>query len=282
MREELKRQRKNSKRPWLISGIVLIALLAIAAGIYYRATLDQRLEQELAGGEEQVAMQDYEGALTTFRDIHRNHPDFHGAPRALLRSGEILNHYLQRYHEAILAYLLVEKDYPASPETRKAQRQVAETYKDRLGDHGQAIVAYQKLLDGEAADADRIRYEVADSYFRLNNYEQARIEFESLLKKHPGSPLVPEVQFRIAVAYSLEGASQEAERAYRAMAESWPDSPYAAEARFGLATVLEERDELRAAIKVLEALQGNYPNAEALAKKIEQVKERIGKKKKAI
>jgi hypothetical protein len=54
------------------------------------------------------------------------------------------------------------------------------------------------------------------------------------------------------------------------------------EARFGLATVLEERDELKAALQILEELKGVYPNAEALAKKTDQVKERINKKKRAV
>ncbi len=66
------------------------------------------------------------------------------------------------------------------------------------------------------------------------------------------------------------------------MLAAWPDHLYAVEARFGLANVLEEREELVAALKMLEELEGIYPNAEALAKKTEQVRERIRKKKKAI
>jgi TolA-binding protein len=194
----------------------------------------------------------------------------------------VLNHYLERYHEAILDYLTVEKDYPDTEQARKAQEQVAEIYKNRLRDYGRAIVAYQKLLDAGAPDGDRIQYDVADSYFRLNNFEQARIEFESLLKNYADSPLVAEVQYRIAVAYSLEGKSEEAEEAFRGAVTVWPESPYAVEARFGLATVLEERDELRAALQILEDLKGVYPNAEALAKKTDQVKERINKKKRAV
>lgn len=282
LREELKRRRKNSRRPRWIAFILILLLLAISAGSYYLVTLEQRLEERYNKGEELVAEGDYEEAVETFRGIYEWHEDSPLAPQALFRSAEVLNHYLARYQEAILYYLMVEKDYPATGPARKAQEQVADIYKNRLRDHAQAIVAYQKLLDDGTPAGDRIQYEIADSYFRLNNFEQARIEFDSLLKNYPGSNLVPEVQYRIAVAYSLEGDAAAAEEAFRTTATAWPESPFAIEARFGLATVLEERDELKAALGILEELQGNYPNAEALARKTDQVKERISKKKRAI
>jgi TolA-binding protein len=282
LREEMRRRRKNSSRPRTLICILLLLLLACSVGAYYLATLDQRLEARYIRGEKMVGAGEYGEAVEIFRGIHQGHGKFRLAPQALFRSAEVLNHYLERYHEAILAYLMVEKDYPDTDQARKAQEQVAEIYKNSLRDYGRAIVAYQKLLDSGAPDGDRIQYEVADSYFRLNNFEQARIEFESLLKNYPDSPLVAEVQYRIAVAYSLEGSSEEAEEAFRVTIEKWPGSPYTAEARFGLATVLEERDELKASLQILEELKGTYPNAEALAKKTDQVKERISKKKRAI
>lgn len=282
MREELKRRRKNSKRIRPIALTLLLLLLTVSGGVYYLATLEQRLEGRYIKGEELIAAGEYEEAIDTFCAIYEWHADSPLAPRALFRSAEVLNHYQARYQEAILCYLMVEKDYPDAEQCRKAQEQVADIYKNRLRDYARAIVAFQKLLDDGVPEGDRIQYEVADSYFRLNNFEQARIEFDSLLKNYPDSPLVPEVQYRIAVAYSLEGASREAEEAFSGTVAAWPDSPFAIEARFGLATVLEERDELRSALKLLEELRGVYPNAEALAKKTDQVKERMDKKKKAI
>ncbi len=201
---------------------------------------------------------------------------------ALFQSGETLNLFLKRYPEALLTYLLVVRDYPDTDLAREAQRQAAEIYKYRLQDYGRAVVGYQKLLDRGAPEGDRIQYEIADAYFRLNNFEQARIEFDSLLKDYPDSSLVAEVQYRIAVTLSLEGALDSALEAFGRVVGNWPDSPYALEARFGMAAVLEEKEELSRALQILEALRGRYSNAEALATKIDQVRERIRKKKKAI
>ena len=90
------------------------------------------------------------------------------------------------------------------------------------------------------------------------------------------------MQFRIAGTYALEGQLPEAEATYRLVIETWPEGPYTVEAKFGLAAVLEEQERMKEALTVLEELVGVYPNGEALTRKIEQVRNRIDKKKKAI
>ena len=216
------------------------------------------------------------------RTLAEDHPQFVRTPEALYEVAETLDIYLARYRDSLLTYLLLVRDYPESGVAAVAQRQIAELYKFRLDDCGQAIAAYQRVLDLGGDDSDRGQYEVADCYFRLNNFEQARIEFEGLLKRFPESALRAEVQFRIAVTYALEGQLPEAEATYRLVIETWPESPYTVEAKFGLAAVLEEQERLKEALTILEELVGVYPNGEALDRKIEQVRNRIDKKKKAI
>jgi TolA-binding protein len=112
----------------------------------------------------------------------------------------------------------------------------------------------------------------------LNNFEQARIEFENLLRLYPATSLAAEVRFRIAVTYALEGEAENAMAAYRDVVSRWPESPYAVEARFGLATALEERDRLKEALEILAGLRGVYSNQQALNQRIEALEGRIGKK----
>lgn len=283
MREELKRRRKNSRRQRLLLFGSLTLLLLLFAGVgIYRYNLDRLLEADFRQGQDLVESGSYQAAVDLFEKIYQRHPGFALAPQALFEAGEVRNIYQQHYAEALLTYLLVEKNYPQSEAAAQARRKVAEIYKYRLRDYSRAVVAYQRLLDAGVSDGDRVQYELADTYFRLNNFEQARIEFESLLKSWPQSPLVPQVRYRIATAYVLEGNLQGAEKAFRGVIRDWPDDPFAVEARFALAGVLEEEEQLLKALQVLEDLRGVYPNAEILEKRIDQVRERIRKKKKAI
>jgi len=280
--EELKRQGKAPKqRLWILLGLIMVTL--VAAGAYwYQANLQTRLEERFQKGLAFRQETSYSEAVEMFKELHAEQPSFVRIPQALFQVAEIQDLYLGRYSDALLTYLMLERDYPDAPEVFAARKQVAVLYKYRLNDCGQAIAVYQKVLDDADSNSDQLQYEVADCYFRLNNFAQARIEFESLLKIDPQSDLFAEVQYRIAMTYALEGKLPEAAGAYRVVIERWSESSYAVEASFGLATVLEEQEELVEALKILEELKGIYPKEDILTRKTEQVRERIEKKKKAI
>ena len=280
--EELQRQGKvPNRRLWIFLGLALAVLLAGGA-YWYHATLQARLEETFQNGMALRQSGQYAEAVELFSGLHDDYPSFVRVPQALFQKAEILDLYLFRHSDALLTYLLLERDYPDAPEVDPARRQVAILFKYRLGDCGQAIAAYQKVLDLPGPDNDRLQYEVADCYFRLNNFEQARIEFENLLNNYNSSGLTAEVRYRVAMTYALEGKQPEAAAAYRLVMQDWPESPYAIEASFGLATVLEEQEELLEALKILEELDGIYPKQDILERKTEQVRERIEKKKKAV
>jgi TolA-binding protein len=284
LQEERQRKKisdKNRHRK-LILGAGFLVLLLSCAGFLYHRNLDAILEGQFARGEELLERGEYSRAYSRFRGIYEGHPRFRRSAEALFLSGEILQFHLHRDNEALLAYLLVERDYPGRSESYRAQRRAAEIYKYRLKDYDRALMTYQKLLENSITDGARIQYEIADTYFRQNNIEQARIEMETVLKNFPGSPLVPEALFRIAAIFALEGSLQDAEFIYCKVMEEYPESPFAIESRFGLVSVLERKGELRAALSNLETLRGNYPKPGVIDKKIRQIKERIQKKKKAI
>ena len=280
--EELRRQGKAPKtRTWVF--LCLTFVLLVAAGCFwYYANLQTRLEETFQEGLGLRQAGQYVEAVDLFEQLHDEYPDFVRVPQSLFQAAEIQDLYLGRYSDALLTYLMLERDFPDATEVVPARKQVAILYKYRLNDCSQAIAVYQKVLDQPDPGNDQLQYEVADCYFRLNNFDQARIEFDSLLKNYPESILVAEVQYRIAMTYALEGKLPEAAGVYRLVVERWTESPYALEASFGLATVLEEQEELLEALKILEGLAGIYPNQDILERKTDQVRERIEKKKKAI
>ena len=280
--EELKRQGKApKKRLWVFLGLIFV-LLVTAGGFWYYANLQTRLEETFQRGLALRQAGKYVEAVDLFEKLHDEYPNFARSAQSLFQTAEIQDLYLGRYSDALLTYLLLERDFPDATEVVPARKQVAVLYKYRLNDCSQAIAVYQKVLDQPDPESDLLQYEVADCYFRLNNFDQARIEFDSLFKNYPQSSLIAEVQYRIAMTYALEGKLPEAAGAYRLVIERWADSPYALEASFGLATVLEEQEKLLDALEILEGLAGIYPNQDILERKTAQVRERIEKKKKAI
>ncbi|MBE0500480.1 MAG: tetratricopeptide repeat protein [Desulfuromonadales bacterium] len=283
LQEELRRKRIKSPLYRLSVIFIPLCLLILVGTVwYYYATLDQRLSGTFNRAEALILEGEYNGAIELYRRIYEKHPNFELAAKALYRSGEVQNLFINQYHDALLSFLRLEKDYPDSPYVLSALEQEADIYKNRLRDYGRAAALYQKLVDREREPADRFLYELADCYFRVNNFEQARIEFENLLKAWPKSGYVTEVRYRIGVAYSLEGDLLAAEEVFRQVIKDLPEDQFATEARFSLAAVLEEQERLMESLKILVELDNIYPNPEALERKKSQVEERIKNKKRAI
>ncbi len=274
--------RKSRRRLLLILFLLLLVATggAVIGGEFY--SREAIAERQFARAEKLLAEKKYADASGAFREIYQLYPNHHLAPRSLFTSGEIKHLYLESPEKALLDFLLVEKTYPDSDFRETAQRRIAALYMERLEDFERAVVAYQKLLDEGVADADGIQYRIGEAYFKLNNFEQARIEWETLLKRSPESALLPEALYRIGVTWSLEKDYQAAEETFLQVMDAYPQSPYAPEARFSLAAIYEEQERLAAALDLLETLQGEYLSQKALDKKMEQVRERMTRKKKAI
>ncbi|APG28198.1 hypothetical protein A7E78_10270 [Syntrophotalea acetylenivorans] len=279
--EEKKRRNKNKGRFQLLLALSTAMVLISAAIALYHWNFNRIPQRQFDRGQALLLRGEYSRAYSKFRHLYEHHPQFRSAPQALLLAGEILQFNLNQDREALLAYLLVERDYPGHEVERKAQRRAADIYKYRLGEYDRALTSYQKLLDGGSDGGEGLQYEIADTYFRQNNFEQARIEFESLLKNYPQCERIAEVLFRIASASALEGALEEAAFVYQRVVEEYPDSPFYPEALYGLAVVKEERGELQAALTLLKELQGSYREADVLENRIKQVRKRIKKKRKA-
>jgi TolA-binding protein len=232
-------------------------------------------------GKSLAARGEYRKAVRVFQSIPQQYPDSEEAPEALREAAEILELDLDRPYEAVHAYLLIIRDYPQTVTATHARKKIADIYKNRLRDYEQASVYYQRVLEGDYARKDLIQYELADCYFRLNNFEQSRIELETFLLKYRNSPLIPEARFRIAAGYALENNFSRAEEAFRALIRDFPESPLSLEARFEIGSMLVRQEKLKKALKVFRDLQGEYPRAGVLNQKIERIETRIHKKKKA-
>ena len=280
LKEELKRSRQRSffwRRG--LPGVLLVLVLLFGGLLYWTNRLESALEEDYSKAALAVSERDYQQALDYYEGIYRRNPNFHLAGQALYQGAEIKNLYQKRYSEALLDYLTLQQKYPEeSALVRDSQVRIAEIYKNRERDYLRAAGEYRKALDLGVENPDKIQYEIADSYFRQEAYQQAVDAFAELRQNYPHSPLLAEAGYRVATVYSLLGEGDAAIESFREVIGRWPTSPYAIEARFGLAVVLEERDNFAEALSLLHSLRGEYSNAEALAKKIEMLELHMKKK----
>ena len=286
MKKQLKQQNRDLIRAksnkslgfWLI--LSLAVLVGVAWPVYQRQQLTVS-QQLLRQGEQLESLGQIKAAHKVYQQLYQDYPQAAVAPAALLRSGRIWQHDRQQDQQALLSYLQLEHDYPDSLLVQVAREEAARIVKYSLRDYSRAIEFYQRLLDGAISKQDQYLYEIADCYFRLDNYTQARIELETLEQQYPQSDLLPDLLYRKGGLLLLEHRLEEARKDWQRLIEGFPESPYREQARFNLAKLLEEDNLLPEALEQYQQLT-DYPQPSILEEKIEHLKQRIATKKKAL
>lgn len=271
---------KSNKYRWLGIFLVLAVVGIIAWPQYqrYQQTLPQQL---LSQGAKLESLGQIEAAQQLYIQLYKDYPQTAVAPAALLRSGRIWQHDRHQDQQALHSYLQLEHDYPESQLVQIAREEAARIVKYSLRDFSRAIDFYQRLLDDAIANQDKYLYEIADCYFRLDNYIQARIELETLQQRYPQSDLLPDLLYRKGGLLLLEQRLEDARDDWQQLINEFPDSPYQVQARFNLAKLLEEDNQLQEALEMYQQLT-DFPQPLILEEKIKHLKQRIATKKKAI
>jgi len=281
LKRELKHQeaktKKSSRRRWILFALLALGLVASLFPVYrqQQLTAAQRL---FAKGVELESLGKITAAEKSYREIYQQFPQAQEAAEALFKIGKLWQYDRQDGQKALLSYLQLEHDYPDSPFVLPAREEAAQIVKYVLHDYSRAIEFYQRLLDLNKGTPDHYYYEIADCYFRLENYPQARIELETLQEDYPHSTLIPDVLYRKGGILLLEGETEGARQDWQHLVERYPESPYQVQAKFDLAKLLEEEEHLEEALQSYRKLEG-FSRPSLLQKKIEHLERRIAEKK---
>lgn len=281
LKRELKHQeaktKKSSRRRWILFALLALGLVASLFPVYrqQQLTAAQRL---FAKGVELESLGKITAAEKSYREIYQQFPQAQEAAEALFKIGKLWQYDHQDEQKALLSYLQLEHDYPDSPFVLPAREEAAQIVKYVLHDYSRAIEFYQRLLDLNKGTPDHYYYEIADCYFRLENYPQARIELETLQEDYPHSTLIPDVLYRKGGILLLEGETEGARQDWQHLVERYPESPYQVQAKFDLAKLLEEEEHLEEALQSYRKLEG-FSRPSLLQKKIEHLERRIAEKK---
>ncbi len=280
MNQEIK-AKKPSRNRWFFT---LLAVLVLVASIFpvYRKQQLTASQQLFSKGIELESQGRLTAAEASYRELYQRYPQAEEAAEALFKIGKLWQYDHLDEQRALLNYLQLEHDYPDSRLVLPAREEAAQIVKQTLRDYSRAIEFYQRLLDLNMGTPDQYYYEIADCYFRLENYPQARIELQTLLENYPHSHLVPDALYRMGGILLLEGRGEGARQAWQRLIEEYPDNQYRVLAEFDLAKLLEEKDHLQEALQRYRALEENSSRSSLLREKIEHLQRRIEDKKKAI
>ncbi len=117
----------------------------------------------------------------------------------------------------------------------------------------------------EPSAAENRAYQAALDQFKLGNYPLAVSAMQGFLVTYPSSPLAPNAQYWIGMAYSGQRNYKEAINAQRKVLAAWPTSDKAPDALLSIASSQETMGDRTGARRSLEELVSKYPASSAAA-----------------
>jgi len=254
--------------------VALLCLISVLGAVACTESRQQRLaesaERKLASGSPT------EGA-ELLRKVVALNPESKTGVRALYKLGFVLETSLRDFEGAVFNYnefIRLSQDRVGIYEVLK---RVANIYNDQARDPSKGIAAFRKLLDlsPESLEADSFQYHIGQSYYRLNNFDQARIEHQTLISLYPKSQFASRARLEIGNTYYMEGKYDIAEEALKQVIRHHAQSEQALEAQFLIGQCLEHQGKLRQALQEYESVQGRYPSPQVLGMRIADVRKKL-------
>lgn len=233
-------------------------------------------EIEFKRATEAVQKSDNESALKHFKFIVDRYEKTPIALKAAKEAARITHYELKNHGEAIRFYKHIVLNAPDQVDRIEAQQKIADIHFNQTLDYAQAITEYSRLLDLPHAEVDDISYRMAitRSYFYLNNFFQAQIEIDNLIKKIKDPAILFEALFLKANILLTKKSLDDAAAVLRLILEKYPERSKTEQIGLVLAVTYEEQQNYAKAIEVLESIKNVYPRKAFIEGKIKTLKER--------
>ena len=190
------------------------------------------------------------------------------AAQALLNAGNIYYINLRQLNKATETYQKLLTELPGSAQELKAREQLADIYANELGDQTQAIYEYDLVLASKELDnRAEIQFRRANAYFKLNDFDRALREFQTIEEGGVSGHLADQVHLKIGTIYQIRKRFENATESFRKVTES-PCIECRRRALLTLAETYEAVYDFDNAIATLHRLDGTGENREQISREI--------------
>ncbi len=253
-----------------VTSALIFVLACILGGCFSTDSMDfQRAERAAKAKQPEEAIKYY------YRVIQRD-PRSEKAMIAAREAARISYFDSRNYPAALNFYKHIVLYSPQGDERKEAQKKIALINYEQLADYRQAIAEFYKLLDlpHSLSEEFEFRFNIAKSYYFLNNFFQAQSEIETLLKHN----IIPEQKFetlllRANILLATKKMDVAAET-YLKIIQEFPERAKKESVALNLAVCYEEQKKFHEAISTLQGLRDSYSTPEFIDLRIKRLQER--------
>jgi tetratricopeptide (TPR) repeat protein len=217
---------------------------------------------------------DYAAAADYYEQFLKENPGSDKAEFARLRVATIYQRDLKRYDRAIEHYIHFIEEFPKSPDIVQARVQLGDCY-GLTRKYREAISEYEGVLPkiSDQRERRRLRLNIADMYFDLNDRGQALAEYQKVVAGALYDNLTERAYLRIGGIRLLRDEYEDAIPAYQTVASYTKDPVIRRSARFGMADCYVRTLQYDQAIRILEQTEPDPKSPGYIQKRIASIRE---------
>lgn len=196
--------------------------------------------------------------------------------RALYQAGRVEHLYLDQPRRAVARLREALKLTPHGKFSFDARREIALIFHDKLKDYRSAALEFERLVQAfpDRKGIEQYQYRIAQSYFVLREFSQARTEARLLLEKHPASPLWADTMLLMANSFYVEGRFQESADIHKQLLSKHPGEEIESRSLFELGMCFAELGDYKKAEQNLLMALKIHPRPDIVQLQLTSLKDR--------
>ena len=199
--------------------------------------------------------------------------------RALYQAGKVEHLYLGEPRRAVARLREALKLGIEGNLAFQVQLEIANIFYDRLRDYRNASLEFERLINqfSDQQDTGPYRYRIAQCYFTLRQFDQARAEARLLVESHKDTRLAAEGMLLLANSYYVEGRYREAAEAHAKLQLMHPSDDIASRSLYEQGLCYQQLGALPRAERAFLAALPHHPRPDIVQISLSQVREQMRK-----
>lgn len=221
-----------------IRWVMLVILVGVLVWLGYKGVHTHLLSKRFEDGDNLFRLEDYEGAITEYREVFEESTEQNVKTIALRAIGQTYYDKLKNYEQALSAFQELIETFPDSRFQEEAMFKVAYCL-GQLGRDDEALEQYEALVtqfpESKSQYFTLAYFNQGATYSSQRNYDKARENYEKSSQSTTDRKRKAEIQLRIGGTYQNQGDYEKAIAVYKALLEEYPDSNFIAQAKKAIA-----------------------------------------------
>jgi len=242
--------------------VLFLPFLIFGAGVWLYFQTENEVRVQMAQAQARWRVGAFDEAVALYESVSRKYPASRYADDALWEVATVCYFNYYDVNRALSCFQRLASAYPGTPLAKESHLKLAEINEVVLKDVSTAIRHLNEALLEDSSIRSRrlICFKLGSAYLKLDQFDEARRQFASIVRDGPDDHLTDQASIRIGSIFQIGKKYDESLPFFQRVLERTSCRDCRARATLGLIESYEFMDDLPKAIALAQSMEpGEYP-----------------------